>query len=320
MITILIIGLAIFFAVNMGGASFAASFAAPYGGKLIKEKSAGLLFIGFVILGSVLFGKNVSMTLGQELIPQQLIGSKEIIIIFLTAGLSMFVSNLMKIPQSTSLVTVAAICGVGVYYKQLDLKTLYFLIPFWILLPVFSYFLTRSMAGYIYPPRKKNFWIYERLINHQAKLKILVIAMACYCAFAVGTNNVANVVGPLMGSMEALTINKLLFLFALAYGTGAFIFTEPIKTAGQKIIPLGLLTASIISLVSGTLMLFASAFGVPQSFVMLKMGAIFAVSSVKDEQQSTFRKPVTKRTLYTWTLNPIITFFISLGLSTVILG
>ena len=318
--TTLIIVLAIFFAVNMGGASFAASFAAPYGGKLIKRKNAGFLFIGFVVLGSALLGKNVSMTLGQELMPQQLIDSKAIIIIFFAAGLSMFVSNLMQIPQSTSLVTVAAICGVGVYYRQLDLKTLVYLIPFWILLPVFSYFLTRWMAGFIYPPRKKNFWIYERFINHRKKLRILVIVLACYSAFAVGTNNVANVVGPLMGSMEALTINQLLILFALVYGTGAFIFTEPIKTAGQKIIPLGLLTASIISLVSGTLMLFASAFGVPQSFVMLKMGAIFAVSSLKDEQQSTFQKPLTKRTLYAWTINPIITFFISLGLSTVIMG
>jgi len=319
MITIIIIGLAIFFAVNMGGASFAASFAAPYGGKLIKQKSAGFLFITFVVLGSVLLGKNVSVTLGQELMPQQLIGSKAIFVIFFTAGLSMFISNLMQIPQSTSLVTVAAICGVGVYYRQLDLKTLVYLIPFWIILPVLSYVLTRWMAGFIYPPRKKNYWIYERIINHKKKLKMFVIVMACYSAFAVGTNNVANVVGPLMGSMEALTLNKLLIYFALVYGAGAFVFTAPIKTAGQKIIPLGLLTASIISMVSGTLMLFASVFGVPQSFVMLKMGAIFAVSSLKDEQQSTFQKPITKRTLYAWTINPIITFFISLGLIAMII-
>ena len=318
--TILIILLALFFAVNMGGASFAASFAAPYGGRFIKASKAGLLFIVFVTLGSVLMGKNVAVTLGQEIMPQELIGSKAIIIIFLSAGLSMFASNLMKIPQSTSLVTVASIAGVGVYYRQLDLKTLYYLIPFWILLPVFSYFLTHSIAGSIYPPRKKNFWIYERFINHQNKLKVLVIVMSCYSAFAVGTNNVANVVGPLMGSMKTLTLNHLLIFFAVIYGVGAFIFTEPIKTAGQKIIPLGLLTAAIVSLVSGTLMLIASVFGIPQSFVMLKMGAIFAVSSLKDGQQSTFQKPLTKRILYTWTINPIITFFFSLGLAYVIIG
>jgi len=175
------------------------------------------------------------------------------------------------------------------------------------------------MAGFIYPPRRKNFWIYERFINHQKKLKALVITMSCYGAFAVGTNNVANVVGPLMGSVETLTLNHLLILFAVIYGTGAFIFTEPIKTAGQKIIPLGLLTASIVSMVSGTLMLVASVFGIPQSFVMLKMGAIFAVSSLKDGERPTFEKPLIKRILYTWTINPIITFFVSLGLSFLII-
>jgi sulfate permease len=304
----------------MGGANFAASFAAPYGGKLIKSQKAGFLFIGFVALGAVLLGKNVAVTLGQELVPQQLISSKAIAIIFFSAGLSMFVSNLMKIPQSTSLVTVAAITGVGVYYGQLNLKTLYFLFLFWTALPVLSYFLTHILTGLIYPPRKINFWIYERFINHQERLKTLVIALACYNAFAVGTNNVANVVGPLMGPANALELKSLLIVFALIFGAGAFIFIEPIKTAGNKIIPLGLLTASIISLVSGTLMLFASAFGIPQSFVMLKMGAIFAVSSLKDGRQSTFQKPLTKRTLYTWTINPIITFFVSLGLSHVIIG
>ncbi len=319
MIFAFVVLLAIFFALNMGGASFAASFAAAYGGKLIKQQKAAILFIVFVILGSVTLGKNVSVTLGEQLIPSGMISAKAIAIIFFSAGLSMFVSNMVKIPQSTSLVTVAAIAGVGVYYGQLNLKTLYFLIPFWVLLPVLSFLLTHRITGYIYPPRQKNFWIYEKFINHRNKLKTFVIVASCYNAFAVGTNNVANVAGPLMGSTGVFTLRDLLIFFAFIYGVGAFVFIEPIKTASHKIIPLGLMTAAVISLVSGTLMILASSFGVPQSFVMLKMGAIFAVSSLKDGHSLTFSKPLTKRTLYAWTINPIITFFISLGLSHVTL-
>ena len=96
--TLIIILFAIFFAINMGGASFAASFAAPYGGKLIEQKKAAFLFIVFVILGSFIFGENVSITLGRKLIPSELLGAKAVGIIFFSAGLSMFVSNLMKIP------------------------------------------------------------------------------------------------------------------------------------------------------------------------------------------------------------------------------
>jgi len=315
----LIIILAIFFAINMGGASFAAAFATSYGGKILSKKMAGILFIVFVILGSVLLGKNVSITLGQGIVPPELLSSKALVIILFSAGVSMFVANLMHIPQSTSLVTVAAITGVGAYFRQVDLKTIYYLIPFWILLPILSYFLTHYITGFIYPPRKKNYWIYERFINHQEKLKKFVIAANCYNAFSVGTNNVANVVGPLM-ALGKLALSPVLFIFALFYGLGAFIFRGSLKTAGDKIVPLGLLTASIISLIAGTLMIIASMLGVPQSFVMLKMGAIFAVSSLKDGHESTFNNPLTRKTLYTWTINPVITFFVSYGLMWAVSG
>ncbi len=297
----------------MGGASFAAAFATSYGGRILSKRTAGVLFIVFVILGSVMLGKNVAITLGRNIVPSELITQKAIIIIFFTAGLSMFVANMMHIPQSTSLVTVAAIAGVGACFRQVNLNTLYYLIPFWIFLPVLSYFLTHYLTGFIYPPKKQNYWVYERFINHQEKLKKFVIAANCYNAFSVGTNNVANVVGPLI-ALGKFAFSPAFFIFACFYGLGAFVFRGSLKTAGDRIVPLGLLTASVISVISGTLMLVASMLGIPQSFVMLKMGAIFAVSSLKDGHESTFSNPLTQKTLYTWIINPTITFFMSYGL------
>jgi len=315
--------LAIFFALNMGGASFAASFAASYGGKILSKKKASLYFILFVILGAVIFGKNVSLTLGEELIPSELLGPKSIMVIFLAAGLSMFISNVMNIPQSTSLVTVAAIAGVGAYWGQLSVKTIYYFMPFWILLPVISYVLTFFVAGYVYPPRKKNFWIYQKFVNQKNRLRQFVIVASCYNAFSVGTNNVANVVGPFVGWGQvpwerffqgSYSLVQLLLIFAVVYGLGSLIFAGPIKTAGQKIVPLGLLTASIISLISGTLMIIASCFGIPQSFVMLQMAALFAIATLKEGPDVTFNSSIARRTFYTWTINPVITFCVSLGL------
>lgn len=310
--------LAVFFAMNMGGANFAASFAAPYGGKMISRGRAQLLFTVFVILGAVSLGDNVSVTLGKHIVPAAFVTEKAMAVIFLTAGLSMFISNLMHIPQSTSLVTVAAIAGVGTYFKHISVKTILYMLPFWIFLPVLSYFLTHSITGYIYPPRKRNFWIYERFINHQDKLVKFVIVASCYNAFAVGTNNVANVVGPIIASGK-LTFAPVLFVFACMFGVGAGVFSGPIKMAGEKIVPLGLLTASVISFISGSLMIIASVLGIPQSFVMLKMGAIFAISSLKDGHQTTFANPLTRKTLYSWTINPALTFFLSWGLSFLII-
>ena len=67
MLNVLIIILAAFFAVNMGGASFAAAFAPSYGGKVLSSKKAGLLFITFVLIGAVTFGNQVSTTLGENM-------------------------------------------------------------------------------------------------------------------------------------------------------------------------------------------------------------------------------------------------------------
>jgi len=310
--------LSIFFALNMGGASLSASFSAAYGGKFLTRVQSSFLFVLFVILGSVLLGQNVSDTLSKDIIPVSLLTQKGIIVIFLSAGISMFVSNLMHIPQSTSLVTVAAIAGVGGYVGELNISTILRFIPFWVLLPILSYVITYYVAGYIYPPRRINFWIYQKLINQQQKLKTFVIICSCYNAFSVGTNNVANVVGPFVGS-GSLSMMTALLLFGFIYGLGGFAFTGPIRTAGDKIVPLGLITASIISLVSGTLMIMASVYGMPQSFVMLQMGALFAVSSLKKGTLATFENPLTRNTLYTWTINPVITYFLSFGLSWLII-
>ncbi|MFT5388338.1 MAG: sulfate permease [Candidatus Omnitrophota bacterium] len=313
MLTLVFI-LAIFFAMNMGGASFAAAFGGPIGANLIHRYYGRVLFLFFVTLGAVLFGDNVSTTLATDIISTEFLSVKSVVLIFFTAGLSMFIANVMHVPQSTSLVTVASIAGVGAFYNAVNVKTILFLIPFWIILPLASYILTYFATKIVYPPRKSNFWIYERFVNHKNKLKTFVIVTSCYNAFSVGSNNVANVVGPLV-SDNADSLLKLLFVFAIVYGFGAFLFKGAIKTVSKRIVPLGLLTASIISVISGTLMILASHLGIPQSFVMLQMGAVFAVSSLKEGHAVTLANPMTRKTLYTWIINPIVTFILTYILS-----
>ena len=64
-----LIGIAAFFALNMGGSSFAASFASAYGSKVVSRKKAQLLFAIFVFLGAVIVGQPVARTLGSRIIP-----------------------------------------------------------------------------------------------------------------------------------------------------------------------------------------------------------------------------------------------------------
>lgn len=309
-----IIILAIFFSVNMGGSSFAAAFAGACGGKLISRKLAGFLFIFCVMFGAVTLGDHVSATLGKDIIAPQYLTQQAVLIIFFVAGLSMFIGNLIKIPQSTSLVTVAVIAGAGFAVNSINYSKILYCLFFWIALPVLSFILTWLITSYIYPPRSKNFWVYERYINQRGKLKIFAVLAGCFTAFSVGTNNVANVVGPLMADRTESVV-LILLIFAVFYGTGGILFSGPIQTVGEKVVPLGLLTVSIISLVSGSLMIVASVFGVPQSFVMLQMGSLFAVSALKKGAVETWREPLTQRTFYSWMINPLVAFLFSYTLN-----
>ena len=300
----------------MGGGNFATSFAAAYGGNLLTRRKAQVLFVIFVILGAIFMGRPVAETLSSRIIPSELIKFDIVLIILISATASLFIANLMHVPQSTSLVTVGSILGVGLYFRNVYTKTFLYLIPFWILLPVIGYVLTYFLGKLVYPPRKSNFWIYEKLVNHRVKLRAFVIAASCYNAFSVGANNVANVVGPLAGA-EIIEKTLGLALIAPVFGLGS-LFHGPLKTISKRIVPLGLLTATIICLVTGTLMIIASLFGVPQSFVMVKMASIFAISGLKNGHKSAFASPIAKKTYLTWAITPLFALGISFLLTTLL--
>ena len=140
---ILLVAVVLFFAINMGASGIAPSFAATYGGRLIKKKRALILFGIFVILGALFLGRNVAITLGKNLLPQELINFDVALIILSAAASSLYLANILKIPQSTSQVTVSSIVGAGLYFKHLYWKILLFkILPMWVILPALSYILT----------------------------------------------------------------------------------------------------------------------------------------------------------------------------------
>ena len=297
--------LVIFFALNMGGSNFGASFAAAHGGKVLTKKRAQLLFIIFVFLGAVFIGRPVSNTLANKIIPHEYLKLDVVLIILASATVSLFLANRLRVPQSTSFVAIGAIAGVGLYFKNLCTENFLYMLPFWVLLPIIGYLLTFFLGKIVYPPRKSNFWIYEKLVNHKDRLRKFVIVASCYNAFSIGTNNVANAVGPLMGAGLMSGMLGLLFI-APVFGLGSIMFHESLNTTGEKIVPLGLFSATIICFVTGTLVIIASVFGVPQSFVMIKVAAVFAISGLKHGQRTTFANPIARTTYLTWIITPIM--------------
>lgn len=317
---ILLIVIVIFFALNMGASSLAPAFASTYGGKLIKKKKALGLFALFVVLGASLLGRNVAVTLGKNLLPRELISVEVALIIITSAAFSLFLANMLKIPQSTSQVTVGAVVGTGWYFRHLNVKVMVFkIIPMWIILPLLSYILTLLIYRNIYPPEHDNLHLYQKIFANEKKLRRSALIASCYVAFAIGTNNVANAVGPLFGA-GILRITPGVFLIAPLFGVGAGLMGKgPLETAGREIVPLGLISSTLVSFVTATLLIVASTLGIPQSLVQLNIASILAISSLKNGHKYTLDHHITRKTFIIWVITPLLAIIVSYGLSTLFL-
>ncbi|MEW5814726.1 MAG: inorganic phosphate transporter [Spirochaetota bacterium] len=304
----------------MGGSGIAPTFSAACGGRLIEKKYAVLLFTLFVFLGAVAFGRGVVKTLSQGILPRDFITTEVALVILLAATSSLFLANLLAIPESTSMVTVGAVVGAGLYFSRVQLKTFLWLVPIWIVLPLVSFALTFFLYRIIYPPHQGNLWLYEKVFANERKLKWMAIAISCYGAFAVGTNNVANVVGPLAAA-NLIDGNRGFYLIAPLFGIGALVFGQRnIETFGKELVPLGLITSNLICAVTGSLLILASILGAPFPYVQLNALSVFAVSCVKNGYRITLNHHITRRVLMVWTLTPLLAAALSYGLLSVVLG
>ncbi|OGC07103.1 hypothetical protein A3H38_03555 [candidate division WOR-1 bacterium RIFCSPLOWO2_02_FULL_46_20] len=309
----------LFFALNMGGSNIAPAFAALYGAKIIKHKAAVLWFTLFVFLGGILLGFNVVKTLGNEMIPATHMSFDVVLIILISSAMGLFIANILKVPEATSWTTVFAISGVGLALERLNYGIYLKILPFWIILPLLSFVSTFYLYKKIYPPSQANLHLYQKLFSNQGKVKALALLSSFYIAFAAGTNNVANAVGPLAGAGLVDPL-KGLAIVGLLFGLGGLVFGQRIMTTvGQEIVPLGLISASLINLVTASLLIFASVLGIPQSLVQLQALSVMAIGAIKHERHI-MTQTVSRRIFLTWAITPTLAFISGFVLTKVFIG
>ncbi|MGQ9475207.1 MAG: anion permease [Actinomycetota bacterium] len=302
--TMLFVLLASFFSMNMGASGFATSMAAPYGARFLDRKACILLFSLFVALGALLAGKRVTRTLATGMFEVRSTDIRVALIVMAAATLSLFAANLLRVPQSTSQVTVAALAGVGWRMGWLRADPFKLMIPLWLALPIAAYLLT-LVAGKSLYPRLRWRVMKREPVGRYRLLFLLVVASSCYAAFSIGSNNVANVVGPLVGSGMAGPLAASL-LAAPIFGMGGLVLGKGnLQTAGRELVPLGVLSSSLVSAVGASLLLLASALGMPASEVQIKLGAIFAVGVVKNGHRAMFRNQAARRAALVWVVAPL---------------
>ncbi len=309
---ILLIIISVFWAMNMGASGLAVSFAPSVGSNIIKKNKAVIFFTIFVLIGALLVGGRVARTLSSKIIAPELITQPVALIVLFSACVSLFLANMLKTPQSTSIIIIGAFVGAGIYFRSLNFSLLRYLVCVWIGVSVLSYFLTYFIARGIYPPRQKNLRFYEKFFRHEGKLKKWTLFTDYYSAFGIGTNNVANVVGPLAAA-SIISPNAGLLVFSLLFGLGGlFLGKGVINTVSREIVPLGTMSASIVSMVVSSFIIMCSVLGLPAPYVQFSSLSILAVHTAKEEKNhsQTLAHPITKKILKVWILTPLLSIII----------
>jgi len=325
----LLVGL--FLAVNMGGSGTAPSFSAAYGANIIRKFAIPGLFGTFVFLGAIISGKQVAITLGREMIPADTLSVTMVTIILLSVALSLLMANLIGVPQSTSQSTVAALSGPAIYLDSLNTQKLFLeIIPAWFILPLIGFFLvlfiSRLMKLYT---KKRNLVKFDQMPAHPV-LRLFVILSACYVAYAIGSNNVANASGPLASMvMNVLNIDVnddqkfniiviiCTLLIAPCFAIGSSVFGRKLlENTGKGIIEFGPAGASLISVITASLLLLASVTkGIPTSLVQLNAFAIIALGISKKGWKKMYVHQQVKKFWIIWLSAPLMALAISLTLT-----
>ncbi len=305
--TILVIAVAMFFAMNIGASGAAASMGVAYGAGAIKRRQTALLLCAIgIILGAAFGGGNVIKTMGSGIIPSSVLSIKVILIIFISATVALFLANMLGIPLSTSEVTVGSVVGVGIAFRALYFQNVMSIMLLWIVIPIVS-FLIAYFAGKLVSWLKHRWKLTHK---YQRTLGIVLIVSGFLEAFSAGMNNVANAVGPLVGA-GVLSLSTGALLGGSFVALGALVFGKRvIETNGYRITRFSLAEGCAISGTSAGLVIGASLLGIPVPLTQITTSSIIGIGTAKNGFQL-WQKDVITRMLKVWAVSPVFSLVIS---------
>jgi sulfate permease len=305
--TILVITVALFFAMNIGASGAAASMGVAYGAGAIKKRRTALAVCALgIVAGATFGGGNVIKTMGSGIIPTSVLSLKVILIIFISATTALFLANIMGIPLSTSEVTVGSVVGVGIAYRALFFSNVMVIMLLWIIIPVIA-FVTALVVGKGLNALKKRLHFTTKW---QKTLTIVLIAAGFLEAFSAGMNNVANAVGPLVGA-GVLSLSHGAWLGGAFVALGALVFgSRVLETNGYRITRFSLGEGCAISGTSAGLVIGASLFGIPVPLTQITTSSIIGIGTAKDGFQL-WQKDVITKMLKVWAVSPVFSLVIS---------
>lgn len=313
------------------GANDAANvFGTAVGTRMLSWRTAAIICSIFVVLGAVISGAGASQTLDKLGSISALPGA---FMAALAAALAVYSMIKSGLPVSTSQAIVGAIIGWNLFSNNpTDASTLTKILATWTLSPVLS----AGIAIILFKVLKfSGKYAKLHMIRADAYTRAGLIVAGALGAYALGANNIANVVGvfipaqplpPLeLAGVVFSSTQQLFLLGGLAIAVGVFTYSKGVMmTVGSQLGRLSPTTA-LIAVLSHSIVLFLFASRsletwlaanglptiplVPVSSSQAMVGAIVGISIMQG--MSGIRWSVLGRIIVGWIVTPIAAGLIS---------
>lgn len=306
-------------------------FGTAVGTKMLRFTVAAAIAGLFIVLGSVISGQNTAETLNNlgeiNALPAAFsvsLASALAVVLMLKSGISVSISQAI----------VGGIIGWNVYTgNQTDVETLLEICGSWVFCPIISGLIAVSL------------YLLVKKIMHHSKLHILwqdwivrtgMILTTALGGYALGANNMANVVGVFVDSCEFQPVKlgnfytlsgvQILFLLGgIAACIGVFTYSQKsIKNVGKNLLAFSPMVAWIVILSQSLVLImfssskFAEALtalhlpslpAVPVSSTQAVIGAIVGIGLAKGGKGIKWR--LVLKLISGWIASPLIAFILS---------
>ncbi len=320
---------------SLGANDAANVFGTAVATRMVRFRTAAIVTGVFVVVGAVFSGAGTTATLGDLGAVNALGGS---FMVALAAALAVMWMTRAGLPVSVSQAIIGGIIGWNIFTGTgTDVTLLIKIVSSWVACPI----LAAGFAAVLYLAARA---LVARVRIHLLELdtitRYLLIAAGAFGAFALGANNIANVMGvfvpafpartiPLLGAVNVSVPRLLFFIGGLAIAVGVFTYSYRVmQTVGKSLFKLNPVTALVVVLAESiVLFLFASealeswiiARGlppiplVPVSSSQAVIGAVIGIALVKRGRGVKFA--VLRRVAVGWVATPAIAALVAfLGL------
>lgn len=280
-------------------------FGTAVSSRMLRFRTAAVLCCVFVFVGAVAEGQRGIETLGGLTSQTALTAGLTAV----AAAVTVTLMTVLKLPISTSQAVVGAIIGVGLMQGEVNLGGLGKVVSCWIGTPLGAMLL----AAILYPTLG---WLLNRLslgmFRRDVILRVALIVVGSYGAYALGANNVANVSAMFVssGSMSPLLASAL---GAVCISLGILTFSRRVMdTVGKGVVRLDAFSALVVVSAEAVTVHVYAVVGVPVSTSQAVIGAVIGVGLVRGLRS--VRLGSLRNIGLGWVLTPVVSGVISAAL------